>query len=116
MLSSFSHRIKLFIDRNLLLKPEGFYLVALSGGCDSVALLRVMIELGYHIAVIHCNFQLRGEESERDEHFCEELCNSQKVPFHRVHFDTREYAELHHISIEMAARELRYQYFEQFLQ
>ena len=113
MLSSFARRIKLFIDRNLLLKPEGFYLVALSGGCDSVALLRVMIELDYHIAVIHCNFQLRGEESERDEHFCEELCNSQKVPFHRVHFDTREYAELHHISIEMAARELRYQYFEQ---
>ena len=75
MLSSFARRIKLFIDRNLLLKPEGFYLVALSGGCDSVALLRVMIELGYHIAVIHCNFQLRGEESERDERFCEELCN-----------------------------------------
>ena len=71
MLSSFARRIKLFIDRNLLLKPGGFYLVALSGGCDSVALLRVMIELGYHIAVIHCNFQLRGEESERDERFIE---------------------------------------------
>lgn len=113
MLSSFARRIKVFIDRNHLLKPDGFYLVALSGGCDSVALLRVMIELGYHIAAVHCNFRLRGEESERDESFCEDLCNSQKVPFHRVHFDTREYAKLHHISIEMAARELRYQYFEQ---
>ena len=113
MLSSFAHDVKAFIDRNRLLKTDGFYLLALSGGSDSVALFRVMIELGYRFAAVHCNFQLRGEESQRDELFCEQLCLAQKVPFHRVHFDTKTYAKLHRVSIEMAARELRYRYFEQ---
>lgn len=113
MLSSFAHGVKAFIDRNRLLKTDGFYLLALSGGSDSVALFRVMIELGYRFAAVHCNFQLRGEESRRDELFCEQLCLAQKVPFHRVHFDTKTYAKLHRVSIEMAARELRYRYFEQ---
>ena len=89
------------------------YLVALSGGADSVCLLRSLIALGYHVEAVHCNFHLRGEESDSDEQFCKNLCHSLDLPLHLVHFDTREYAQLHRISIEMAARELRYSYFEQ---
>lgn len=63
--------------------------------------------------LLHCNFHLRGAESDRDENFCVELCKKNQILLHRIHFDTKAYAELHHQSIEMAARELRYHYFEQ---
>lgn len=106
-------KIKEYIGREKLLEQNGRYLVALSGGADSVALMRVLCTLGYRIEAVHCNFHLRGEESDRDERFCQELCAAMDVPFHTVHFDTLSYAELHHVSIEMAARELRYDYFEQ---
>ena len=92
------------------------YLVALSGGADSVCLLMAMKRLGYTIEAIHCNFHLRGAESDRDEEFCKQLCEREQIPFHTVHFDTKTYAELHKVSIEMAARELRYNYFEQLRQ
>lgn len=87
-------------------------LVALSGGADSVALLYVLHDLGYPIEAVHCNFHLRGEEADRDEDFCRRLCEGLGVAFHMAHFATREYAETHHVSIEMAARFLRYDYFE----
>lgn len=112
MLNKFALRVKRYIETNQLLSANGLYLVALSGGSDSVALLRVMIDLGYRIEAMHCNFHLRGAESDRDEAFCENLCAEQNVPFHRAHFDTMSYAALHKVSIEMAARELRYNYFE----
>ena len=105
-----------FITKENLLNKEGLHLVALSGGADSVALLLIMKQLGYRIEAAHCNFQLRGEESERDEAFVCALCEEQNIPIHRAHFDTREYAALHKVSIEMAARELRYRYFEQLRQ
>ncbi len=88
-------------------------LVAVSGGADSVALLCMMQEQGTDIAALHCNFHLRGEESERDERFVSDLCQKLHIPLHVKHFDTRSYAEEHHISIEMAARELRYTWFEE---
>jgi tRNA(Ile)-lysidine synthase len=87
--------------------------VALSGGADSVALLRILCDLGYHIEAAHCNFHLRGEESDRDEQFVKNLCNTLHVPLHLIHFDTASYAALHQVSIEMAARDLRYGYFRQ---
>lgn len=102
-----------FIDRNQLLSPDGLHLVALSGGADSVALLRIMLALDYRVEAAHCNFHLRGEESNRDEQFVKSLCQKNSVPFHLIHFDTVEYANLHQVSIEMAARELRYRYFDQ---
>lgn len=102
-----------YVSDNQLLRHEAKYLVALSGGADSVAMLLILRGLQYNIEAIHCNFNLRGEESVRDEDFCTRLCNAQNIPFHRVHFNTRDYAELHGISVEMAARELRYHYFEQ---
>ena len=102
-----------FIRNNDLLDEGELYLVALSGGADSVCLLLMMKALGYRVEAIHCNFHLRGEESDRDESFCKSLCQREDIPFHLVHFDTRSYAELHGVSIEMAARDLRYGYFEQ---
>lgn len=106
-------QVKDFIGKNRLLTKEGLHLVALSGGADSVALLRVMMALGYRVEAAHCNFHLRGDESDRDEQFAKDLCDSSDVPLHLIHFDTAEYASLHQVSIEMAARELRYSYFRQ---
>lgn len=106
-------RVADFILKNHLLTPDGKYLVALSGGADSVALLCVLQQLGYHVEAVHCNFHLRGGESERDENFCRQLCEKKQITFHVAHFDTKAFADLHHVSIEMAARELRYHYFQQ---
>lgn len=105
-------KVKGYIASNQLLDKRGKYIVALSGGADSVCLLLVMKALGYSVEAAHCNFRLRGEESDRDENFCRDLCESDAIPFHLIHFDTKEYAALHKISIEMAARNLRYSYFE----
>ena len=89
------------------------YIVALSGGADSVALLLLLKEGGFNVHAAHCNFLLRGSESDRDEAFCVDLCRQLGVELHRAHFATREYAEAHKVSVEMAARELRYNWFEQ---
>ena len=102
-----------FIGKHGLLSREGLHLVALSGGADSVALLLILKDLGYRIEAAHCNFHLRGEESNRDEAFVKKLCQEQNIPLHLIHFDTKEYADLHQVSIEMAARDLRYGYFRQ---
>lgn len=112
-MQKFIHRIEDFISRNHLLEKDGKYLVALSGGADSVTLLWVLHELRYQIEACHCNFQLRGAESDRDEQFCVQLCEQLAIPLHRIHFDTRLYAEVHKESIELAARNLRYRYFAQ---
>ena len=101
------------LDCKHLLRKEGKYLVALSGGADSVFLTHVLHRLGYAIDAAHCNFHLRGEESDRDEAFCKNLCERLGIAIHIVHFDTKTYADLHKVSIEMAARDLRYNYFEQ---
>ena len=105
--------VKDFISRNHLLQADALHLVALSGGADSVCLLLMLQRLGYRVEAMHCNFHLRGEESDRDEAFVADLCRSRDVPLHLAHFDTRNYADLHHVSIEMAARDLRYKWFEQ---
>jgi tRNA(Ile)-lysidine synthase len=109
-------KVERYIEKHKLLKPSELYIVALSGGADSVALLLLLKNGGFNVHAAHCNFHLRGEESERDEAFCEQLCADENIPFHRAHFDTREYADLHKVSIEMAARELRYRWFEQLRQ
>ena len=109
-------KVERYIEKHKLLKPSELYIVALSGGADSVALLLLLKNGGFNIHAAHCNFHLRGEESDRDEAFCEQLCADENIPFHRAHFDTREYADLHKVSIEMAARELRYRWFEQLRQ
>ena len=106
-------KVKRYIEKYKLLNTNELYLVALSGGADSVALLLLLKNAGFNVHAAHCNFHLRGDESDRDEAFCVELCQRLGVELHRAHFDTREYAELHKVSIEMAARELRYNWFAQ---
>ena len=110
------NKIADFIAKHQLLSRSGLHLIALSGGADSIALLHILRDLGYHIEAAHCNFHLRGAESDRDEQFVKQICDSLNIPLHLIHFDTAEYATLHQVSIEMAARELRYGYFRQLCQ
>lgn len=91
-------------------------IVALSGGADSVALLLGLLHLGQPLVAAHCNFHLRGEESDADEAFVSRLCEERGVKLYVEHFDTEAYAKQQRISIEMAARELRYDYFEKLRQ
>ena len=109
----FKHKVQKFIEEKALFTLQDKVLVALSGGADSVALLRVLLSLGYTCECMHCNFHLRGEESDRDEAFVKALCEEYSVQLHVTHFDTETYAKEHHQSIEMAARELRYAWFHQ---
>ena len=106
-------KVSAYINKHKLLNANDLYIVALSGGADSVALLLLLKEGGFNVHAAHCNFFLRGSESDRDEAFCVDLCRQLGVELHRAHFATREYAEAHKVSIEMAARELRYSWFEQ---
>ena len=86
--------------------------VGVSGGSDSVMLLHILHNMGYQCLAAHCNFQLRGEESDEDELFVFRLTQQMNVPFYHISFNTIEYAEKEAISIEMAARDLRYNWFE----
>jgi len=88
-------------------------LVALSGGADSVALLRVLLSLGYDCTAVHCNFHLRGDESIRDEQFVRDLCQRLKVELEVAHFEASAYAQKNGVSLEMACRDLRYRRFEE---
>ena len=92
-----------FSQRYALFKTGRKYIVALSGGADSVALLLVMKKMGINIDAVTCNFHLRGKESDRDERFCVDLCDRLGVKLHRCHFDTRSYSEIKKGSIELAA-------------
>lgn len=90
-------------------------IVAVSGGADSVALLDILHQAGFPCVVAHCNFHLRGAESDRDEAFVRSLANHYHLPFRKIDFQTLSYALIKSISIEMAARELRYDWFRQLL-
>lgn len=107
------NEVRKYIEKHKLLTMDKPVIVGLSGGADSVALLSVLCELGYTCMAAHCNFHLRGEESNRDEMFVRRFTENLSVPFYKVDFQTNEYAADNRISIEMAARELRYQWFEQ---
>lgn len=109
-------KVAQYIRQKQLFEPKSKILVALSGGADSVALLCLLQSLDYDCIAAHCNFHLRGEESDRDEAFVRSLCTKRQVPLHVTHFDTFRTAEERRISIEMAARELRYGWFEEIRQ
>ena len=89
--------------------------VALSGGSDSVCLLLILKSLGYQLVAAHCNFHLRGEESMRDEEFVRSLCERMDIKLRQTDFDTYAYAREKAVSIELAARELRYNFFKQII-
>ena len=109
-------RVTTYIRKHRLLEKEKPVLVAVSGGADSVSLLDVLLQAGYRCVAAHCNFHLRGAESDRDEAFVRELCATMNVPLEVASFDTLSYARTHNASIEVAARELRYTWFEQVAQ
>jgi len=104
-------KVRTFIAQEIGLEASSMVFVALSGGADSTALLLILRELGYRLHALHCNFHLRGEESNRDQRFVEELCQRLDVPLSVRHFDTAAVAKRRSISIEMAARDLRYEWF-----
>ena len=106
-------RIKQYIEKEDLFSSGSKILIALSGGADSVALLCILHAAGYPCEAAHCNFHLRGEESNRDEQFVRQLCKKYGIHLHTIDYDTTRYAAEKHTSIEMAARELRYNWFEE---
>lgn len=108
----YKNKIAQYIRDNKLFTIKDKIIVALSGGADSVALLRLLVDLGYTCEAAHCNFHLRGSESDRDESFVADLCKTLSIPLHIQHFQTIEFAAEQHLSIEMAARQLRYTWFE----
>jgi len=105
--------VKKYIESLHLLPERARVVVALSGGADSVALIDILNRLDYFCIGAHVNFHLRGEESDRDAAFSHQLCMDLGIPFYKTDLYAAEYAEREGVSIEMAARELRYRWFEQ---
>ena len=101
-----------YIHEHKLFDTKSKILLAISGGIDSVCLADLLIRSGYNVEFAHCNFKLREEESDQDEIFVSDLANKYKIPFHHISFDTNHYALSNKLSIQMAARELRYEWFE----
>jgi tRNA(Ile)-lysidine synthase len=104
-------RFKQYIQQENLFLAKDQLLLAVSGGVDSVVLCELCHKAGYNISIAHCNFKLRGKESERDKEFVEELAKKYEVAFLVKKFDTLKYAETRKKSVQEAARELRYEWF-----
>jgi tRNA(Ile)-lysidine synthase len=105
-----------YFQRLRLFNPEtDKILLAVSGGMDSVALADLFYRAGYLFGIAHCNFQLRGEESEMDAHFVEQIASRMNCECYVERFNTDEYVKQHGVSVQMAARELRYKWFDQLL-
>lgn len=104
------------IKKNALFSNADRLLLAVSGGLDSMVLCDLLLKLGCDISIAHCNFQLRGEEADADERLVSEFSRSNKLQFYSQQFDTRKYAAEKKISVQMAARELRYNWFSRLMQ
>lgn len=102
------------IDRHKLCKTTDKILLAVSGGIDSMVMLDIFLKAGFSIAVAHCNFQLRGKDADEDEQLVKDVCGN-TIPFFSKRFDTGSYAEANKLSIQMAARQLRYDFFESLM-
>jgi tRNA(Ile)-lysidine synthase len=101
------------IAENNLFRPSDKILLAVSGGIDSMVMTHLFMSISANIGIAHCNFNLRGIDSEKDEEFVRKFADKNGIPFYNVSFDTTGYAAEKGISIQMAARELRYQWFEE---
>lgn len=110
------NKVQDFIASNNLFSKDDCLLLAISGGADSVFLFFALKELGYNIQLAHCNFNLRGEESNQDEDFVKQLADKHDVHCHIRSFETQKYAKKNKLSIQMAARELRYTWFNEVLE
>ncbi|WP_426486053.1 tRNA lysidine(34) synthetase TilS [Flavobacterium sp. 2] len=112
MFSNFQNHI---VSRFPFLAEKKLFL-AVSGGLDSMVLLHLLKKLPYEIAVLHCNFQLRGLESFGDQEFIQNYCKQNSIPFFTTQFDTKAFAEDYKLSTQVAARELRYSWFYELLE
>ena len=112
---SLLENFKAYIKQQNLFQPKDKLLLAVSGGVDSVVLCELCKLAGYDFIIAHCNFKLRGEESERDENFVKELGEKYEVAVLVKKFDTEKYATENKLSIQVAARELRYKWFDELL-
>ena len=104
-------RYQEFIKKENLFSPKDKLQLAVSGGLDSVVLCELCKQAGYNFTIVHCNFQLRGEESERDEKFVRQLAENYKVEIKMKKFDTEKFAKENKLSIQETARNLRYKWF-----
>lgn len=109
-------RIQTYIQEHALFSPTDKLLVAVSGGLDSVVLAHVLHKLDVDFAVAHCHFGLRAEEADADEQFVRKLAKQYEVPYFVEFFQTKQFAEQEGISTQMAARALRYEWFERIRQ
>ncbi len=108
-------KVKHFINEKSLFKREDKLILGISGGADSVCLMHILLTFGYSFELAHCNFNLRGEESDADEDFVQELAKEYQLKVHVKQFDTLAYAADNKISTQMAARDLRYAWFDKLL-
>ena len=106
---------KAFIKKENLFQPKDMLLLAVSGGVDSVVLCELCRRAEFNFAISHCNFQLREEESERDEQFVKDLAKNYGVNVFVKKFDTEKYALKNRIGIQEAARKLRYDWFNEIV-
>lgn len=104
---------KAYINSSGLFSQTDRILLAVSGGVDSVVMVQLFKDAGFEFAIAHVNFGLRGEESEGDETFVKNMALHFEVPFFTRQFNTKKYASTHKISIQMAARDLRYAWFDE---
>ena len=111
MLTKFQHHI----EQNFLQLKDKKLLLAVSGGVDSMVLLNLFYKLRFDICIVHCNFQLRGKESDADEMLVRETCQDSYIPYFIESFDTLEFAKENKLSIQLAARKLRYDWFQELL-
>ena len=102
-----------YISDNDLFTPECKILLGVSGGVDSMVMLNLFIRKNFNIGIAHCNFQLRGKESDDDQKFVEGIAKHESVAFHTKEFNTKDYARKNNLSIQMAARKLRYKWFNE---
>lgn len=103
------------IEENFPELQQKPFLLAVSGGVDSVVLAHLCHQIDLNFAIAHCNFLLRGAESDKDEDFVRELAERLRIESHVIHFDTIGYVNKNKVSVQMAARELRYRWFEQIM-
>src|SRR5664280_575428 len=106
-------RFKKFVSENNIIIPGDKILLAVSGGIDSMVMAHLFHNMHYNIGIAHCNFSLRGSESDKDEEMVRKYASDNNIPFHTTRFETKLFAKKNKLSVQMAARELRYNWFEE---
>jgi tRNA(Ile)-lysidine synthase len=104
---------KKYISANYIIKPGDKILLTVSGGIDSMVMAHLFYKQHYNIGIAHCNFSLRAGDSDKDEKFVHQFASDHNIPFYTTRFETKAFAKMNGLSVQMAARELRYKWFEE---